>query len=153
MGADLITCILIGPEKINLTPKKQKEIIRSTTVFVEAAKRAVTDPESGVIDPGSGCYYEENLSQEDKRLLNGEQVEHLEQAASLDPQKVLSEFLHLWKGEGFRDCDSRSVRIGRKHYQVVVAGDRSWGDEPDGDGYQTLKNACLLHIPSKLGIK
>jgi hypothetical protein len=34
----------------------------------------------------------------------------------------------------------------------VVAGERSWGDEPQGVGYQMLKKAFGLTIAQRLGV-
>jgi hypothetical protein len=36
--------------------------------------------------------------------------------------------------------------------KVVVAGELSWGDEPEGAGYQMLKKAFGLTIAQRLGV-
>ena len=58
MGAEMIGYILVGPVKL----KVQKTLVANAQALVAAAKKAVTDPETGEADPGSGNYYEESLT-------------------------------------------------------------------------------------------
>lgn len=51
---------------------------------------------------------------------------------------------------GGRDTSYRSYTIlGRKFYSVF-AGEMSWGDEPNGDGFQLLKNLDRVGVLSKI---
>jgi hypothetical protein len=65
--------------------------------------------------------------------------------------KEVQEFAESWNNSSFRDLAFRidPKKPGRK---VVVAGDMSWGDEPDGLGYQMLKKAFGLGIAQSFGI-
>jgi hypothetical protein len=65
--------------------------------------------------------------------------------------KAVQEFAAGWNDGHFRDLTFRidPERPGRK---VVVAGELSWGDEPDGLGYQMLKKAFGLGIAQRLGV-
>ena len=65
--------------------------------------------------------------------------------------KVVQEFAAGWNDGHFRDLAFRidPEKPGRK---VVVAGELSWGDEPDGRGYQMLKKAFGLGIAQLLGV-
>ena len=65
--------------------------------------------------------------------------------------KEIQEFVAGWNDGGFRDLAFRidPEKPGRK---VVVAGELSWGDEPDGRGYQMLKKAFGLGIAQSLGV-
>ncbi len=65
--------------------------------------------------------------------------------------KAVKEFATAWNEGRFRDLSSRvdPDKPGRK---VVVAGELSWGDEPDGLGYQMLKKAFGLGIAQRLGV-
>jgi hypothetical protein len=48
----------------------------------------------------------------------------------------------------YRDEVIRKVEIEGKSYAVLVAGGMSWGDEPDGAGYQGLKMLdCIGAFP------
>jgi hypothetical protein len=63
----------------------------------------------------------------------------------------IQEFVAGWNDGCFRDLAVRDdpEKPGRK---VVVAGELSWGDEPDGRGYQMLKKAFGLGIAQRLGV-
>jgi hypothetical protein len=65
--------------------------------------------------------------------------------------KEVREFAAGWNDGCFRDLTFRDdpKKPGRK---VVVAGELSWGDEPDGCGYQMLKKAFGLGIAQRLGV-
>ena len=65
--------------------------------------------------------------------------------------KEVQEFVAGWNDGCFRDLAFRidPEKPGRK---VVVAGELSWGDEPDGRGYQMLKKAFGLGIAQLLGV-
>ena len=152
MGADLILNIAFGPDKVVLTDEKRTEILALAKRFVEAAKHAVCD-EDGECDRGAGYIYEENITEEDKKYIESVDVDDLEIASQLDPEQVLKEFLALWNEHGYRDSACRTVMVGDQRFQIVAAGDMSWGDEPDGLDYVTIKNARVLGIPCRLGIQ
>ena len=114
--------------------------------------RAVTD-EDGVVDQGSGRYFEENLTKTDKKLLSGREIDDLEAMEGLVPSKVLDEFLNLWNGGEYRDASDRLVELGGKTYKIVFAGDMSWGDEPEGGAYEAIKHAYFFGFPYALGCK
>ena len=79
----------------------------------------------------------------------------LERLAGLKPAEVLNCFLDVWNNTPFRDTTSRLFRPGNrgKWYKIVVAGDMSWGDDPDGAGYQTINEARLLGLFPLLGVR
>ena len=61
------------------------------------------------------------------------------------------EFAAGWSDGRYRDLSFRidPEKPGRK---VVIAGELSWGDEPDGEGYRMLKKAFALGIAQRLGV-
>jgi hypothetical protein len=139
MGADLISWILIGPEKVKLSPGKRKNLLNSCKEIVFAAKMSASG---------------RTLSKKQEKLLEPLDDEYnVEYAADLEPVKVLDAFLDLWTRAGYRDTSTRAVTLHGEDYQILVAGDTTWGDEPEGGGYQTIKNAGMLGIPYKLGIR
>jgi len=79
------------------------------------------------------------------------EAEHVFAAAPEELAKAVREFAAAWNEGRFRDLAFRvdPDEPGRK---VVVAGELSWGDEPDGLGYQMLKKAFGLGIAQRLGI-
>lgn len=54
-------------------------------------------------------------------------------------------------GTGYRDSASRTVRLGGKCWDIVSAGELSWGDEPQGGGFQELKEAYRWGVVRMLG--
>ena len=83
----------------------------------------------------------------------GHEVEsdHVFAGTPQDLAKEIQEFVAGWNDGCFRDLAFRDdpEKPGRK---VVVAGELSWGDEPDGCGYQMLKKAFGLGIAQRLGV-
>ncbi len=65
--------------------------------------------------------------------------------------KAVQEFVEAWNDSCFRDTSYR-IDPDKPDRKVVVAGELSWGDEPDGFGYQMLKKAFGLGIAQRLGV-
>lgn len=65
--------------------------------------------------------------------------------------KEVREFVSGWNDGCFRDLAYRDDPD-KSRRKVVVAGELSWGDEPDGRGYQMLKKAFGLGIAQLLGV-
>jgi hypothetical protein len=65
--------------------------------------------------------------------------------------KAAQEFVTGWNDGQFRDLAFR-IDPDKRGRKVVVAGELSWGDEPDGRGYQMLKKAFGLGIAQRLGV-
>lgn len=125
MGADLITFILVGPEKINFTSRLQAKALK-------VAKRAISDlPEDENEDPfGFRTMSEADLTE------------------------TIQEFVNFWNSPDSRDVNARGgFRVGGKTLKILVAGDSTWGDAPDGIGYQTCLKGDILNLFSVLGIK
>lgn len=51
----------------------------------------------------------------------------------------------------YRDTATRADPHDPK-YRIVVAGELSWGDEPEGAGYETLKAAACIGLFEVMGI-
>ena len=68
-----------------------------------------------------------------------------------DLAREVRQFAEFWNEGSARDLSSRPDPD-HPQRKVVVAGDMSWGDEPDGCGYQNLKWAFGLGIAGHLGI-
>lgn len=69
----------------------------------------------------------------------------------LKADKAIGDLLDFWNGSS-RDANMRMLHFDhlghklRPPIKVVCAGDMTWGDEPDGWGYRTLKVAELLGL-------
>jgi len=68
-----------------------------------------------------------------------------------DLAKEVRNFVANWNSGCFRDMSYRLDPLHPRR-KVVVAGELSWGDEPEGAGYQMLKKAFGLTIAQRLGV-
>lgn len=140
MGADLITHIVVGPVKLRPSKATQQKVLKHADNVLKRAKQAVKL---------SGWDYDGD------DLLGGLglEPEDMEGFALVDARQTFDNLLKLWKDGKFRDVSSRLATVGGKQVAIVVAGDSSWGDEPDGLGYETLRDAYRLGMLELLGIQ
>ena len=68
-----------------------------------------------------------------------------------DLAKEVRDFVANWNDGRFRDMSYRIDPL-RPRRKVVVAGELSWGGEPEGSGYQMFKKAFGLTIAQRLGV-
>lgn len=146
MGADLITYIVAGPRKLKLSATKRKSILKEAETRMEAARIWQAETNGGVTEPiGPSTKLPksiENLSEEE-----------LESLVGLDAEVTLNTLVALWNETVTpRDVNARTFKMGGVWTKVVVAGDMSWGDEPDGEGYQTISQAQRLGMLALLGL-
>jgi hypothetical protein len=80
------------------------------------------------------------------------EAKHIFLATLEDLAKMVQGFVDDWNKPSFRDMATRQDPD-HPDRKVVIAGDMSWGDEPDGAGYQMLKRAFGLSIAQFLGVK
>jgi len=143
--------VLLGKKDVPEPRKRPVEAKRSVTLRLAVEEKA---------PPPSFAALEELRSHPDYRSLVqgvladcGHEVEsdHVFAGGPQDLAKEVQEFAAGWNGGCFRDLAFRidPEKPGRK---VVVAGELSWGDEPDGRGYQMLKKAFGLGIAQRLGV-
>lgn len=162
MGADLICFIAKGPVKVN--KRSQMKAVKRATKIIELAKELVrvakkfdreedlTDAEAklyndGILDPLlSGFQDQEQYSSLD------EAVENLETLAGFEPNTEVSEFVRYWLTNAARDTNSRIDPDDNKQ-KIVVCGELSWGDAPEGEGYLKMRYGYWLDIPQSLGIR
>ena len=143
MGADLLTRIVTGPTKLKANARLRAKMLKQAKLIVSACNQAGKDPDfDWRNDPIIG------------HLAATMEVENLDAIACLDPKATLAALFEIWNGAGeARDVSSRVSTIGGQEFAIVVAGDMSWGDEPDGFGYLTLRDAEHLGFFGPLGIK
>ena len=66
-----------------------------------------------------------------------------------DGEALLVDLENLWGGRGTSDCMWRDFDEG---YRVMFCGARTWGDDPDGYGYATLKRLDHAGLLAPVGI-
>jgi hypothetical protein len=150
MGADFISFLAIGPVKLSASKATRKKAEKRVTEFVTEALRYM-DAEIQEGDEGLAVM-EEVRSNPMFTHLDLTYDIHWVKEFSANPLKLLENFLELWDG-GSRDSDSRTIPRDKLRRKVVFAGEMSWGDEPDGHGYQTLKHSDAAGLFTVYGIE
>lgn len=134
MGANLVGFLMLGPVNLSMSTKTVSELIGEARKRIEQCKKF---EESGnPKDMPDFLLYEEDAAD----------------LVGLNPEKVVRDFIKLWNDEEARDWISRRVTIDGKEYGAVFAGDMSWGDDPSGAAYQTIKPVSDLGMLSMFGI-
>ena len=143
--------LLLGEKRVPDPRKKPVDAKRSITLCL-APSTPNTIPKFGSIeDLRSHPEYQDLV----RRTLAdcGRDVEagHVFGGGLEDLAKEVRNFVARWNNGHFRDL---SYRVDPLHprRKVVVAGELSWGDEPQGVGYQMLKKAFGLTVAQRLGV-
>jgi hypothetical protein len=137
MGADLIAYIVTGPRKLKRNKTLEAKLLKQANHIIGAAQQSKEDP---------------NFDWKEDKFLKEFEAEDLDDIADLDADIVLENLYEMWQGGRFRDTSSRVVKRNGKEFAIVVAGSESWGDEPDGMGYATLRDSIRLGFFKLLGI-
>lgn len=120
----------------DLSKGKKSSKSKEVTPF-QSLEKAGVDVDAYINDLGIEVI--ENDSAPDE--LDGEGTSVLIEAVKEDLQ-VLSQDIH-W---GFRDMASTGIKVNGCQVDVYFAGGMSWGDEPDGAGYDMLKRMNRLGV-------
>lgn len=113
MGCDLITYMVVGKPKIKKTKAQVAAYWKKHQEFLKLDE-----------------------STEEIAVPN-EYKEGFESSAEF--AEFVKEFVKFWNFPGARDTNARTFGKGKSKRQIVVSGDMSWGDEPDGYGYQLFR--------------
>ena len=143
--------VLLGKKDVPEPRKSPLEAKRSVTLRLETEEKDPIPRFTSLEEIRSHPEYRSLV----QRVLAdcGHEVEsdHVFASTPQDLAKEIHEFVGGWNAGCFRDLAFRDDpdKPGRK---VVVAGELSWGDEPDGRGYQMLKKAFGLTIAQRVGV-
>lgn len=165
MGADNISIIAVLPARIKpANIKKALYFLSQARRFLDVCNSSVDDNHaffetlSSVTDRDDMRIAVQKLRQVCGVKLHKADVERITEAwfRSEDSFENLSvpEFtadILSGLGKGYRDSAVRLVTIGGKLYDIVSAGEMTWGDEPEGEGYTELKQAYRWGIVNMLG--
>lgn len=156
MGADLITYMLVGPNKIPDDPKKREKAILHASRLIAAvtAWQTLHDEHQGSDDADLEIEVPATLIRELKHFRIDPRTcdidDYNQGVIGVDATQAVDELIALWNGVGYyRDICTRGYRT----RQILVAGDMSWGDEPDGDGYRICKQSERLGLFRFYGIE
>lgn len=156
MGADLIGFLVKGPS--NITDKRQEAVD-----FLKNRNNVVRDyiDALGKLNEDDAVDYNEFFNKDEAildflewRTFDGtheETAELLNELVCQNPEKTVDDFIQFWEN-GARDATSR-IDPDDKTKVIVFAGEMSYGDEPNGYGYETIRDATYLGLLNFFGIK
>ena len=156
MGADLITYTFVGPKEIKLTPARTdilvKKLESAINAKIDKADKALAEIHVTSVDILCGdkryrYWLEEYLDEEE----DGQSVIVGMDTAAI--RELIGEFVEFWNDPPFRDTTFRYFGTGKDIRKIVIAGEMSWGDEPDGEGFQLMKKASLCGLIELLDIE
>jgi len=143
--------LLLGDEEVPDPRKKPVEAKRGITLRLESSAEGALPTFSSLEQLRSSPDYVELV----RRVLtdSGHEVEagRVFDGTEQDIAAEVRGFVADWNEGRFRDLAYREDPTGRGR-KVVVAGELSWGDEPQGRGYQMLKKAFGLTVAQRLGV-
>jgi hypothetical protein len=142
MGADLISYQIVLPAK-GTKAIVAKEVKRLSAAFKKLDKdKLLDDPNAwDIIIKALGIRewdYENDIGEQDAERLYDMVETDLENVAGFD------------EGFGARDIGGGEVTIGGKKVVIMYAGEMSWGETPEGLGYQTIGALWRLGIGDKI---
>lgn len=155
MGADFISYCVFGPKKLSTSKtvlKKAEKVVKEYVALAceldELVKRGC--------DSSQGRLERDEADEEVRSLMDKHGIECVEDVRwacnyRSTPTQFLDEFFDVWNNYS-RDSAGRDVP-GRPKQKVWYAGDMSWGDEPDGYGYQTMKKADMCGLLPIFGLE
>ena len=155
MGADLITYMLVGPNKLADDPKKKEKAILHASRMIAAvtAWQTLHDEHQNSDDAQDEIEVPATLIRELKHFGIDPTTCYIDDYNSgvvgVDAETAVNDLFTLWNDGGYRDVNTRGYRT----RQILVAGDMSWGDEPDGAGYQICKRCERLGLFRIYGIE
>jgi len=145
VGADLIGFIYVGPQKMDEWHKKNA--IRELTEVIREVKRSKRLKDKDETYP---CL----------ELFDDDPENFLSEFPGSDSHRQASKFVNLfcrfWEGKlRTRDTMSRYYTTGEEvqDKKIVAVGDRTWGDEPDGEGYRLMKLVSATGLARHLGME
>ena len=136
MGAEQVGYLVKGPIKI---PARK----------IQAAIRACKRRRQELLDDvGEGASRDERCDAAQSSTGEFFDPEDIPQ----NPQADIREFVDWWHTLDCRDACSR-IDPDDPRQKLVYAGEMSWGDEPEGRGYQMLKRAWAWGFTEALGLR
>lgn len=154
MGADLITYVLVGPNKLDDDPKKKERAILHASRLIAAvtawqtlhAEHQNSDEAQDKIEMPAA------LIRALKRFgidpIRCDIDDYDRGVVGVNAETAVNELFELWD-DGFRDVSIRAYRT----RQILVAGEMSRGDEPSGEGYRICKQSARLGLFRFYGIE
>lgn len=135
MSSHLSTMIVVGPVQLKPSKKLGIRVLKAAKKVQQKIKDAL---EAG-----------------DEIAFGGEYLsrDEMEDVLAIKPETALMDLVELWGN--YSDCldvNAREAKVAGKRFRIFVAGDTSYGDEPEGDGFRVLLAAERLGMFPLLGL-
>lgn len=158
MGADLLGYHTMIPDKLTAKEKKIlkkhlddfEKLLKSKNFAQKLAKEtSANDPLLSQLNSLSPLMVDDMSNRITYDEENFEQLEELiEEILGLIPDA--RKFIDTLNFGGERDLSSRIYTILGRKFHSIFAGEMSWGDEPEGEGYELFKNLDRVGLLSKI---
>lgn len=67
-------------------------------------------------------------------------------------EEFIDNLVAVWRGSG-RDVSARTATVGGEKISIVFAGERTWGDSPDGIGFSLFRSiSAIPNMEEMLGL-
>lgn len=152
MSDSLHTLILVGPQTLSDDVElRRKAVERATRVTnaINAWAELYNDDGDGSAAAGQ---IPDALQLELKQVgvnIHHEEPRDYNLVLHCSPEGAVAELLETWNKRTWTDVNTRDYGT----RQILVAGGVSYGDEPEGVGYQACKRASQLGLLRLYGIK
>ena len=159
MGADLITFLAKGPKKFSGNQIKKarlraEKIINFASHAYELLRKVdpLTSAEEKFLEECLNNPLLKGFNDQEQYSSVSECDDKMEEMAAATAKDEVEKFATWWESGDGRDTNSRVDPDDPKQV-IVVCGDMSWGDSPQGYGYTTFSRAYWFDIPQNLGVK
>jgi len=164
MGADLAGHICVGPREPSAeTITKAREHAIRVLAQVEEARALIKKEGTTVVTRviENSQHFSELVAAAQRVDCDNDLVDFIESSiiGQYGPDEFVTEFLNMWEHrEKYRDVMSRDFidpqsGVVDSDFQILVVGERSWGDGPcKGTAWWLCKHADWLGIMDILGI-
>ena len=155
MGADFISYTLVGPYTLSSSKRAIDKATKRFIKLVDAAVRCQEledSPQFSLLDGPAKDRIDDEI-QELLKQTNLFDSNDLAWAAAYkdSPFRLIDELFDVWHNPPRDSSCRRDPRDSKR--KIWVSGEMTWGDEPDGYGWQTVHHADLAGILSVFGIE
>lgn len=150
MGQELIGYLLKGPYEL---PEEKKDAAIAHAMGVIRMLCAAYEDFSA--DPE--CTFSREVQEHLSRYaidveMELEQFDMDEATIQGEATEAVTDLYNIWNGNNARDCYTR-VDPDDREQVLFFCGDATWGDEPDGYAYQTIKECQRYGVLEFFGIR
>jgi hypothetical protein len=159
MSESLIVHICKGPATIKHKPSiaKAKKHVAEVIKAARFAKKCLDEDKEAVLDKMRDEKHP--LLQLLEPMMKNDQFSSYKEADFIiegmvltKPNRVVNEFIEWWNRGDANDTAWRMDPDNRR-LKIVVCGAGTWGDSPDGQGFNLMQEVWRFDLPHRFGIR